>query len=371
MHKPVTPAALKALAALTPIILCSQVVTFSLAGLMAFRLSAILAQTQLFLISILATLAYFFFPEFLTQHALVVLTAAVASTNLVIISFGGYHALRKTGLPKRLYLPPNFWRFTTLVHIQTLCSFAYMYIDQIFVATVIGLRELGGYFIMHQCARLIAFVSLRISRVMLASFSNLAANSQYERLKSAYKKLCRILIMFSTVFALGLIFFSHQVGSLFGPWFATRHTYLILLTCGFNLANLGSINAMLVLSQEKTGDFLVNSFVQIGIQLLLTLTLIAPLAVHGIIIAKIAGLIMAQIGLFIILRWRLSTIQLSPPKEYWLSQAFVLPAACFAWYMDGIPTLHASAILTVATGIFLWFIGFRPIEITDLLRRRK
>ena len=174
IRKQVDVPILRVLSFLAPIIVLSQMVVFSLAGLMEFRLSSLLSQIQLFLVCILATTAFFVFPQFLQDHAVIIIAVTVGTANLAVIAIGSTRVIRSvSGLVTGLHLPSGFWRFAGFVHLNTVCTFAYSSVDQLFVLAVLGTRELGAYFVLLQCARLIGFVPSRIGQVMLASSSTL------------------------------------------------------------------------------------------------------------------------------------------------------------------------------------------------------
>lgn len=371
IRKPVDRPTLMSVAVLTPIIVLSQITIYSLAGLMNFRVSSVLNQVQIFLVSALGTAAFFFFRDFLAQRALVIVTATVCLAHVLVIFLGGYSVIKSIGRPVwQLHLPSGFWRFSSFVHINTICTFVYLCVDQIFVLAALGVRELGAYFVMLQCAQMIRFVPERIGQVMLASFSHLVGTGEHDRLKWGYIKLCRLNLILCTFLALGLILFSRQIGAVFGEWYESRHLYLILLAVVINIGNLGNINSMLIMAKERTGYFMINSLVQIGVQLVLTALLITKLEVYGVIIGKSVGLISAQIGLFLIVRWGLSRINLAPPKAYWISQVMVTGTACAAWHIDGQHLVWAIAVMTALFGSFLLVIRFHPREIMSLLPSR-
>lgn len=370
MRNPLSGVTMLALASLTPLILFSQIATYSLAGLFAFRSAAVLGQSQLYFVVITATLGYLFAPQFFADHALIFLVCLVGLSHLVITLVGFVKIIRSVGVSLTPYLPKGFWRYSIFVHANTVSSFAYMNIDQLIILTQLGVRELGAYFTMLQFAQLIRFIPERIGQVLLASFSHLIKQDRHDQLVAGYKKLCRVIIILSTGTAVFLIMFSRPIGSIFGPWLAERHVYLICLAAAFNVGNIGSINSMLILSKERTGIYLASCFSLIATQLIISLTLVANFGVYAVILGKASGLLLAQVNMFVIVRWGLSKVRLSPPLEYWLSQALVLPLALTAWRMDGRHPFISSAIFLAAAVVFLTAIRFHPREFLNILKRR-
>ncbi len=245
-----------------------------------------------------------------------------------------------------------------------------MQLDQLLVASLQGLRELGAYFVITQCAMLITFVPQRISQVMLASFSKLISLENQNLLISAYKKVCRLVIMSGTIIALGLIIFSLQISQTFGSWFAERHLYLVFLSLLTNIGCIGNVNAMLIIGKEKMGPFLINSIILILIQLIVTVILLKPLGIYGIIVGKLTGMCVGQTGLFIIIHFKLKELKLYPPKEYWISQFIVIISVLATWYSNGIKLYYAIPAYIILSLSFLLAIKFKPSEVLSLFRNR-
>ena len=371
-RQPIDNASLWSLAVLTPVIVLSQIVIFSLAGIMNFRLSSLLAQLQVFLVTIVATVVFFFYRDFMTNNSLFVITVTVCLANIIVFIYGGRRVFQFLGKLRFKYLlPEGFWKYSCLIHMNTLCTFAYMNIDQIFVLTVLGVKELGAYFVLLQCAQMIRFVPERIGQVMLASFSHFVGANEHDQLKRAYIRLCRLILVFSTPIALILILFSRQIGHVFGSFCATKHLYLVLLAVVVNIGCLGTINSMLIMSKERPCFFTINNLILILAQLLTTFLLINKAGVYGVIIGKFIGTLLGQIGLFLIIWKALPEIKLLPPKEYWVSQIMVTGTAIFVFFVKGTTLIHSLGIFVVAVILFLIVIGFNIDEVVTLFKRKK
>ncbi len=372
IRKPVDVSTLRLLSLIAPLVVLAQMAIYALAGMMEFRLSSLLSQVQLFVICVFSTAASLFFSQALIAHSIPMLAAAAGAANLLVVAIGGWYLLQqlpRTGL--RFYLPPNFWRFSSFVHCNSISTFAYQSIDQLLILGALGTSELGTYFILLQCAQLITFVPQRIGQVMLASFSHLVAGGDRDELCRAYGKLCRAILIMSTPITLFLILFSYPIASIFGDWCGERHLYLLALATAIHAGALGSVNSMLIMAKERTGLFLANSLLLIGVQLAVTLWLLDRWGAYAVIAGKAAAIVSGQTGLFSIVRWRLDTVRLSPPKEFWVGMAVVLACALLA-VMRAPLTLPVAALVFLLSGfLFLATIGFRPSEIKAILRQRK
>lgn len=372
IQKPVDEATLRLLSLIAPVVVLAQMAIYSLAGLMEFRMSSLLGQVQLFAICVFATLAALFFSQGMVAHSILILAAVAGAANLFVVAAGGWNLLRhlpRSGL--RCYLPPNFWRFSSFVHCNSIATFAYQSIDQLLILGALGTSELGTYFILLQCAQLITFVPQRIGQVMLASFSHLVAGGDRDELCRAYSKLCRAILIMSTPITLFLILFSYPIASIFGDWCGERHLYLLALATAIHAGALGSVNSMLIMAKERTGLFLANSLLLIAVQLAVTLWLLNRWGAYAVIAGKAAAIVSGQTGLFSIVRWRLDTVRLSPPAEFWVGMAVVLACALLATMRAPLTLPVAALVFLLSSFLFLATIGFRPSEIKAILRQRK
>ncbi|MEM7475784.1 MAG: lipopolysaccharide biosynthesis protein [Planctomycetota bacterium] len=372
IRQPIDLLTLRIFSCLAPIVLLSQLAVFSLAGLIRFRVSSALNQIQVFSVCLFATAACLYFPKFLQEHSIVMLGSLVAISNVLAVAIG-LRYIAKEAFPTRLqvFLPEGFCKYASFVHMNTLFTFAFQYIDQIFILVTFGKQELGAYFVLWQGARLVAFVPQSIGQVMLASFSQMVGAGDENELRQMYLKLSRLILIQGTPIALALILFSFPIASIFGAWVGERHLYLALLAAVMHIGTLGALNSMAVMAKERTGAFFINSLVLISLQLVVTFALVERLGILAVICGKFAGVVSGQIGLYYIVRWKLGSISLQPPREYWISLIVISAATTFSLYWNS-PTV-AWTIGTYITFLvlFLWSIRFRCAELLDFIRQSK
>lgn len=372
IRKPVDLSTLRVLSMLVPIVVLSQMAIFCLAGMMEFRLSSLLTQVQLFVVCLFATIAWILFPDYMVSQSIPLLAASAGMANVLVIGVGTWHLARRLPRPGlRRYLPPNFWRFSSFVHLNSISTFAYQSIDQFVILAAVGTAELGAYFVLLQCAQLITFVPQRIGQVMLASFSHLVAGGDRDQLCRAYTRLCRVILIMSTPIAVFLVLFSYPIAAIFGDWSAARHLYLLALAAAIYAGTLGSVNSMLIMAKERTGYFLANSLVLIAVQLLVTLLLLNRWGAYAVIAGKASGIVSGQVGLFSIVRWKLGDVRLAPPGEFWAGLGVVLASAAFAVYRAPLGLPVAGLAFVVACITFMALIRFRVQEVKDIVHQRK
>jgi O-antigen/teichoic acid export membrane protein len=349
--------------------LAHQLCVFALAGLMNFRLSSVILQFRLYTMICVLGAGYFFFPDTVRDHTLLIFAFAIGASNILGVVIAIRRIIVEIGWPRGSYLPDRFWRFATQVHANTICTFAFANVDQIYVLALIGRGELGGYFLILQISLLISFVPQHIAQVLLASFSSLVSGGEQDRLLAVYLRLCRLTILLATTLSLGMIFLSRFAVGIFGDWLVEDHRYLILLSAAGSIGCVGSINSMLILAKEKAGIYLVNNVTVIVVQLLVMVLLIPEYGIYGAIGGRIAATIVGQIGLFWIIRTQIPGMRLGIPFEYWVSQVLVLGSAIALLRFEFDSTLTSLAAGLTVGMIFLLAIRFKPSELRSLLHR--
>ena len=372
LKKPVNSTTLDIFSITAPMVVLAQMVTYALVGLTEFRLSSLLEQLQLVLVCCIATIAFFLFQKFFIVNALSILTSTICAASAFVILVGGYHVSKK--LPRfccQYFLPAGFWRFSSFVQLNYLLTFANVSIDQFFILSSLGVKELGAYFIFTQCSQLIGFLPGRIGQVMLSSFSQLVATDNNEALRIAYLRLCRIILILSTPLALFLILFSRSIAGIFGEWYAERHFWLLMLSAIPCIGFLGAANFMLITAKEQTGSLLLNCLFQVVLQFIVTILFIDKYGVYAVIAGKAVGQVSAQVGAFYINKRMLNGISLPIPWEFWVASSIVFCAAATDIYFGPIMLHNALMLFVILVCIFLTLIHFQRDEITSLLRHSR
>lgn len=354
---------------LLPIVTAASIVNFAQAGLMDFRSSALLNQVPTLVTSVAATAGVLLFPTLLAKAPLPILAACFIVAYLWVLFVGGARILRQLGaFRRRILLPAGFWRYASFVHLTTMTSFLNTSMDQAFVLSTIGVKELGAYFVMLQMSQLCRFVPDRISQVMLASFAHLDARADNQAITRAYERLCRLTVVSTTLLILPMVFLSPWLARLYGPFFGTRYHYLILLAALVAFGSVGTINNMLIMAKERSGPFLASGVTVVTVQFLVTLLLVKAHGAYAVIAGRAAGLVCGQILKFIIIRWWLPGVRIAPPREYWPSLLVVAISATVALTAEQLRFTYALLLLCAASIAFLATVRFRVSEITALYR---
>ncbi|MEW5804103.1 MAG: oligosaccharide flippase family protein [bacterium] len=354
---------------ITPVVTLNYAANYILTGLLAYRASAIVQRIQLIFIAPLAMVFFFVAPQLLRRHPLAILGSGVFFSNMLGIIIGIVISRKELTLRLRPWLPRGFWSYSFYIHMNTILTFAYETVDQLFIAGACDVSRLGVYFQLLTLAQLVRFLPQEIGRLMVSSFSYLMANDREDVVQLLYHKMCKISILVTAIPVLIFIFLSREVTAIFGPAFANHHRDLIWLSAILNIGALGNINSMLILAKQETKYFFFNSITLIGIQIVLSFLLIRNLGVFGIILAKGAGILSAQIGLFSIIYFRLPGRR-KPDREYWISQILVTIALLFICQVSDLALMSRLAVLSVMIISLVVGVGLYPQEILQMLRQR-
>jgi O-antigen/teichoic acid export membrane protein len=138
---------------------------------------------------------------------------------------------RRWQLSLRWYLPPNFWRFTTTFHFNTVVFFFFVNVNQIFILyTFAGSIKQIGIF---RAAILVATYALwapnLFTGAMYPFFTNLVARKDFATLKAAYQRYSAITGMIVALVSLTAGLFAPQILRLFGKAYVDQATPLMVI----------------------------------------------------------------------------------------------------------------------------------------------
>lgn len=355
-----------------PVVVIQQFILYSLNGMMEVGVSVFLEKIIPILNFIVILFLFLLFKDFITKNYQILIW--LIYTGLFLISaIAGFYFLRKKlkerhyASKMRFFVPKNFWTFSLFVQASALLFFLYDKLDNLFMVNYFSVSELGYYVAALQTAMLVILIPMLLGRVMLPTFSNLLAANDMYLLTRGYQVFVKYNVIISVPIALFLIFFSKQVMGIFGTSYAPRDAPLIILSSCFALTVISQINSSLVILKNRTGLYLLNSIIQISIQLALILLLIKKYEAIGISVARAVGLLFAQTGLCLIVFKNLN-LKLQFPKSYIASIITILTALliCFL-FPDRNPL--TSYLFFILTFLMLILIGNYGIE--DILFLKK
>lgn len=355
-----------------PVVIIQQIILYALNGMMEIKTSVLLeklipAGTFLFFLSL-----SIFYKEFIITNYEILIWVTYISLILISAILGGMLLIQRLKQKYRFnkvefFIPNNFWPFALFVHASTLLFFFYDKVDNLFMVNYFSVSELGYYVAALQTAMLVTLIPSLLGRVMLPAFSNLLAANDTYLIRKGYEAIVKYIVIISVPIALFLMFFSKQVMGIFGASYITRSTPLVILSACFGLASMGQINSSLVMLKNKMGLYLLNSIIQISIQIILILLLIRTHEAVGVSIARAVGLLIAQIGLGLIVFKKLN-LRLRFPKSYIGSVISLIVALSICFLFPG-RNISVSSLSFIFSVLIVVIIGNYGVE--DMLFFKK
>lgn len=312
-----------------PVVLLSHLGNSFLTGMQFFGLATLFARSELFIMTLVIGLFYFFAPEELIQRPLLILGGVLLSillTNAVLALIKIYKNIE---FSKSFHIPPNSIRFGIFAHLETITTYIYISMDQFFVLQKFDIGKLGQYFVLLQLARIVPLSVQIFGNVILTTFSSLLANDNRSQAISAYRKISRLSIAFHFLISLVLVLFARQIASIFGASYAENNRYLIWLAFNMNLGSMHTIASKYATSHEKMNQLFYAQLFQIIIQFATTLLLIGTFNTYGIIAGKGIGILIANVSLFFIVARIGMAAKTFPPFPFFMSHILLFCAAVY------------------------------------------
>lgn len=350
----------------------SQIGIYCLNGFFYFKLSSFLSNTQVVFVCLFLTLTYFFNvnvekQEFLKQ--IIYLLIFVYLIIFIISVLKLRHENKIYFFHKGFYFPEGFLKFSIYIHGNTICTMIYLTADRIILASKFGLSVLAMYYVFSQISEIIRFIPNKIGQVLLASFSKIEGSLSDNELKDSYQEVIENIVFISSLITISIVVFSYQIAGIFN--YSSKDEILVLnllatFTC---IGSIGPVNAMLIMSKEKTVDYFFNSLLQISVQLFFTLMTIESLGIMSVVIGKCLGIVSAQLGLIYILKYRLNLNFVSLPISYYICQINCL-LVVFYMYNFGSNLVYSFCIFLLFMIITFFFNRKALNNIGKILRNR-
>jgi O-antigen/teichoic acid export membrane protein len=264
--------------------------------------------------------------------------------------------------------PQGFWSFAFNVHILTFITFAYSNLDQVYVLNAIGIGGLATYFLIIQLVEVIRFIPIKLGQVLLASFSGIVHSGDRDLFRLTYQKAARYIGLVYLMLSAALLCSGKFILSIYGIDDTDSYFSMVVLIVGFNIACIGNMNSMVLLSQGLSRQFLINNVLVVA-TMILGFYCFAQLGIFGVFLAKTTAIVVGQIGLFTLIV-RSQGGNFVNWKEYFLSQALISFLALFQ-------VIFVIESIWMSTFVFVSFVGLvfviyrvSPNEIVSLLKNR-
>lgn len=163
--------------------------------------------------------------------------------------------------------------------------------DVIMLGAIKGARLAGIYAVANRGAELITFVLLAVNTVLSPTVASLYSAGNKKQLQRVVTKSARMVLLFSSLIAFGMIIFGHWYLSLFGQDFPQGRTALTILSSGQIVnAAMGSVGMLLIMTGHEryaaTGIGISAAF-----NVFLNALLIPPFGMEGAAIATTSSMV--------------------------------------------------------------------------------
>ncbi len=342
-----------------------QLLSYSMIGLQEYGVSAFLNNSQLFVICTVLTINMFLFADYFIANSFSFLLWLIGGVWL-INSLGCIYIIRRKLITRfKLNLPAGYWKQAIFSHLGTIQTFFYNYIDQLLIFSFLGKVELAKYFLTIQLAKLVSFLTLRLSAVFQSSFATILPQGNKEQQENLYEKIAKHCSFLSFCISSFLVLFGYEVLILFGKSMKYEHTFLFLLVFRYFFGCLGNVHSMIIVANEKNESFFIANTIVVIIQVTVSIILIKPLGIMGVIIAHIASCLVGQILLAVIIRKQCNINFYKPMKFI----SMVLLLAAIYGFTFWKPNLLGKGIIFLISVFFTLF--FLQIKIKEIIQSKK
>ncbi len=272
-------------------------------------------QTMSFVLTLLLALVIGAF-HLLPLKAAVSLVPVVVLGAYIITFTTGLRALvgvmRRRWQPSlRWYLPPRFWNFTLTFHVNTIIWFFFNNIDQIVIAAIYDVSNVGIYGAAIVVATYALWAPNLFTGAMYPFFTNLVAKGDFSTLKSAYQRYCAITTVIVAFVSLAAGLFAPEILQLFGKKYTAASlpimiVFSLMYTIFASAAYVPS--TALITAHEDIWLNLLLNIISLGVRVGLYGPLVTRYGVIGIAYANAVSLGVLYIGTLVAvgLRYRVS-----------------------------------------------------------------
>ena len=283
-------------------------------------------QVMTFLLTLLLALVIGVFRVLPLKTAVALVPVVVLGAYIITFTTGLralLRVMRRRWQPSlRWYLPPRFWSFTLTFHVNTIIWFFFNSVDQIVIAAIYSLGQVGIYRAAIVVATYALWAPNLFTGAMYPFFTNLVAKGDFTTLKSAYQRYCAITTVIVAFVSLAAGLFAPEILQLFGKKYTTASLPLMivfsLMYTIFASAAYVPSTALITAHEDIWLNLLLN-ITSLGVRIGLYGPLVARYGLIGIAYANAISLGLLYIATLVAvgLRYRVSV----PLRQHLISLA--------------------------------------------------
>lgn len=285
----------------------AQVAVSALIGLREYKLSACLSNSQIFAVTTFLLLVLGGYFSYFKGNELNSFFLLIGSVWCIVFCTAIFALSKKLPVSFKWFLPQGYWSQAIFIHLGTILTFLYLYVDQIIVLSYLGANELAQYFLIVQIASLVTFIPIKLGNVFQSTFASLLrcnGKDENAQLTKQYHKVAKYTLLLTFSIALTFILFNKEVLGLFANKIALNNWWFSLLILRYFIGSLGNVHAMIIIAKEKNRSYFTMNAIMVLLQIILSVLFVTRYGILGIIIAFIITTVVAQINLIYLLIYK-------------------------------------------------------------------
>lgn len=356
-----------ALFIVAPIFIMMSIISYILVALLEARISNIMNKFYTILLSVVVCLTFIFNKELLEKKLTLIIFISLILANL-FASILGIYFIKKEKIISRtkgFYVPKGFLFFMAVTFLQSLLSFLYKNVDKMFLISLKNIGQLGFYQAIISIVTLVEFIPSLLGNITIPYFSNIIRIGNKNEVEISYEYIEKYMLFFLISCIIGVISFSDLILNIFGKEYVSYKYLLIILLTSKGISSLGFTNTPMLISLEKNWTRLINSILQIFLQLIITILTINSLGILGVVLGRVIGVCFAQIIPQVVIKYK-SGYNIKITKTYFCGIANIVPLGIIH------VSFELSLLNSIILGIIFWIIflissGFKKKDFENIV----
>jgi O-antigen/teichoic acid export membrane protein len=312
--------------ALAIVIVVAELLAGAASGLMLIKVSAIARQMMRIVMLPMVAALFVWKREILIDYGLPCILGGFVAGYIAaaaMCAFAILSDMRQVRLQVGFFIPPGFWAFSLSTMMATIFSFIYGNFDRMTVLTIQDVTGLGTYQAVLCLSMLIGLLPQIIGTTLIPIFSSLLASENPFAIHKAYQLLQRMGLLLISILSLFIISYCHELLELFGKSYSSYDYLLSLFSVQSVITSLNFLNAPILAIFQKNLFRLTVNFLQLCLQITLTIMFLPTYGVFAVASAKIFGVVFTSIIYMFYVRDRLP-INFPVPSTYKITTALAI-----------------------------------------------
>lgn len=338
-----------------PVYAAVTVISYLLTALLEAKISKIIGCLYSVGMCVVCIILYIADSELLNEYIYIISFSTILCMNVIALIIGVIYIKKNQLLCFGLgSFKPLIYKGSFIFVLCTLGQAILVYLngnfDKIFLSQLSGLGQLGFYQAILYIVAIVELVPKLLGDITIPFFSSIIGAEDTERVRENYKKIEKTFILFLATAVFGMIAVSDLLLAIFGEEYMKYKDALVIMLSGILLSSRGFLNTPMLVNMDKHIWRLINSILQVAIQIVMIYFLIGKIGLYAAILAKTVTVIMAQfLPQYIINK---SKYHIGFSKQY------IIAAICVCFLCFIIIVFKFGFIMNIASSISIYIIFF-------------